>query len=32
VDDATSAIMPADPEMIQIGDAIWQGPQWRLAG
>jgi hypothetical protein len=21
--------MPPDPEMIQVGDAIWQGPQWR---
>jgi len=29
VDDATSAIMPPDPEMIQVGDAIWPGPQWR---
>jgi hypothetical protein len=29
VDDAISAIMPTDPEMIQVGDAIWQGPQWR---
>jgi hypothetical protein len=25
VDDATSAIMPPNPEMIQVGDAIWQG-------
>ena len=29
MDDATSAIMSPDPEMIQVGDAIWQGPQWR---
>ncbi len=21
--------MPPDPEVIQVGDAIWQGPQWR---
>jgi hypothetical protein len=21
--------MPPDPEMIQVGDANWQGPQWR---
>ena len=21
--------MPPDPEMIQVGDAIWQRPQWR---
>jgi hypothetical protein len=29
VDDAARAVMPPDPEMIQVGDAIWQGPQWR---
>jgi hypothetical protein len=29
VDDATGAVMPPDPEMIQVGDAIWQRPQWR---
>jgi hypothetical protein len=29
VDDATRAVMPPDPEMIQVGDAIWQRPQWR---
>ncbi len=29
MDDATRAVMPPDPEMIQVGDAIWQGPQWR---
>jgi hypothetical protein len=29
VDDATRAVMPPDPEMIQVDDAIWQGPQWR---
>src|SRR5579862_8171973 len=29
VDDATCAVMPADPEMIQAGDAMWQGTQWR---
>jgi len=29
VDDATHAVVPPDPEMIQVGDAIWQGPQWR---
>jgi hypothetical protein len=29
VNDATRAIMPPDPEMIQVGDTIWQGPQWR---
>ena len=29
VDDATRAVVPPDPEMIQVGDAIWQGPQWR---
>src|ERR1019366_222207 len=23
------AVMPPDPEMIQVGDANWQGPQWR---
>src|SRR5260370_18251517 len=28
VDDATRAVMPPDPEMIQVGDAIWQRPQW----
>jgi hypothetical protein len=21
--------MPPDPEMIRVGDAIWQRPQWR---
>jgi len=29
VDDATCAVVPPDPEMIQVGGAIWQGPQWR---
>ena len=29
MDDATHAVMPPDPEMIQVGDAIWQRPQWR---
>ena len=29
VDDATGTVMPPDPEMIQIGDAIWQRLQWR---
>jgi hypothetical protein len=29
VDDATRAVMPPDPEMIQVGDVIWQRPQWR---
>src|SRR5215467_8243065 len=29
VDDATRAVMPPDPEMIQVGDAVWQRPQWR---
>src|SRR6476646_4951932 len=29
VDDATRAVVAPDPEMIQVGDAIWQGPQWR---
>jgi hypothetical protein len=29
VDDATHSVMPPDPEMIQVGDIIWQGPQWR---
>jgi hypothetical protein len=29
VDDATHAVMPPDPEVIQVGDAIWQRPQWR---
>ena len=29
MDDATRAVMSADPEMIQVGDAIWQRPQWR---
>jgi hypothetical protein len=23
VDDATRAVMPPDPEMIQVGDVIW---------
>jgi hypothetical protein len=27
VDDSTCAVMPPDPEMIQVGDAIWQRPQ-----
>jgi hypothetical protein len=22
-------VMPPDPEMIQVGDVIWQRPQWR---
>ena len=26
VDYATRAVVPPDPEMIQVGDAIWQGP------
>jgi hypothetical protein len=26
VDDATYAVVPPDPEMIQVGDAIWQRP------
>jgi hypothetical protein len=26
VDDATYAAMPPDPEMIQVGNAIWQRP------
>jgi hypothetical protein len=26
VDDATYTVMPPDPEMIQVGDAIWQRP------
>ena len=29
MDDATHAVMPPDPEVIQVGDAIWQRPQWR---
>ncbi|MGA2831083.1 MAG: hypothetical protein ABSF03_33785, partial [Streptosporangiaceae bacterium] len=29
MDDATHAVMPPDLEMIQVGDSIWQGPQWR---
>ena len=29
VDDATRAVMPPDPEMIQVGHAIRQGPQRR---
>ena len=29
VDDATHAVMPPDSEVIQVGDAIWQRPQWR---
>jgi hypothetical protein len=28
VDDATDAVAP-DPEVTEVGDAIWQGPQWR---
>ncbi len=31
VDDAIHAVMPPDPEMIQVGDAIWQRPRWRGA-
>ena len=27
VDDTTRTVMPPDPEMIQVGDAIWQRPQ-----
>ena len=26
VDDATGAVTPPDPEMIQVGDAVWQRP------
>ena len=29
VDDATHAVMPPDPEMIQAGDAIWQRAERR---
>ena len=29
MNDATRGIMSPDPEMIQVGDTIWQGPQWR---
>jgi hypothetical protein len=29
VDDATRTVKPLDPEVVQVGDAIWQGPQWR---
>ena len=29
MDDATGAVMSPDPEMIQVGDAVWQRPQWR---
>jgi hypothetical protein len=29
VDDATDAVMPPDPEMIQLGDPTWQWPQRR---
>ena len=29
VDDATGTVMLPDPEMIQVGDAIWQWLQWR---
>jgi hypothetical protein len=29
VDDAARAVVAPDPEMIQVGDAIWQRPQWR---
>jgi len=29
VDDATRAVGAPDPEVIQVGDASWQGPQWR---
>jgi hypothetical protein len=28
VEDATHAVLPLNLEMIQVGDAIWQGPQW----
>jgi hypothetical protein len=28
VDDATRTVKPLDPEVVQVGDAIWQGPQW----
>lgn len=27
--DTTGAVMPPDPEMIQVSDAIWQRPEWR---
>ena len=29
VDDTTRAVAPPDPEVIEVGDAIWQGAQWR---
>jgi hypothetical protein len=29
LDDATRTVMPPDPEMIQVGDDIWQRAQWR---
>jgi hypothetical protein len=29
VDDATRAVVPPDPEVIQVGDAIWQGAERR---
>jgi len=29
VDDATRAVVPLDPEVLDVGDAIRQGPQWR---
>ena len=29
VDDVPHAVVAPDPEMIPVGDAIWQGPQWR---
>ena len=28
MDDATCVVVPPDPEVIEVGDAIWQGPQW----
>ena len=28
MDDVTHAVMPPDPEVIQVGDAIWERPQW----
>jgi hypothetical protein len=29
VDDATCAVMPPDPEMVQVGYAVGQRAQWR---
>jgi hypothetical protein len=29
VDDATRAVVPPDPEVIQVGDAIWQRAERR---